>query len=126
MIAYLRDETGADIVQDLLVDDTELCMAHAINLCEVYYKLVRYTDEEEVRSAIQDLLKAKGLVVREDLDEAFWLDVGRHKAVMGSVPLADCFVVTLANRTEAEVVTADHPDFDPIEEQGICRVRFIR
>lgn len=126
MIAYLRDETGADIVQDLLVDDTELCMAHAINLCEVYYKLVRYTDEEEVRSAIQDLLKAKGLVVREDLDEAFWLDVGRHKAVMGSVPLADCFVVTLANRTDAEVVTADHPDFDPIEEQGICRVRFIR
>jgi PIN domain nuclease of toxin-antitoxin system len=126
MIAYLRDETGADIVQNLLVDDTELCMAHAINLCEVYYKLVRYTDEEEVRSAIQDLLEAKGLVVREDLDEAFWLDVGRHKAAMGSVPLAHCFVVTLANRTEAEVVTADHPDFDPIEEQGICQVRFIR
>jgi PIN domain nuclease of toxin-antitoxin system len=126
MIAYLRDETGADIVQNLLVDDTELCMAHAINLCEVYYKLVRYTDEEEVRSAIQDLLEAKGLAVREDLDEAFWLDVGRHKAAMGSVPLADCFVVTLANRTEAEVVTADHPDFDPIEEEGICQVRFIR
>jgi PIN domain nuclease of toxin-antitoxin system len=126
MIAYLRDETGADIVQNLLVDDTELCMAHAINLCEVYYKLVRYTDEEEVRSAIQDLLEAKGLAVREDLDEAFWLDVGRHKAAMGSVPLADCFVVTLANRTEADVVTADHPDFDPIEEQGICQVRFIR
>jgi PIN domain nuclease of toxin-antitoxin system len=126
MIAYLRDETGADIVQNLLVDDTELCMAHAINLCEVYYKLVRYTDKEEVRSAIQDLLEAKGLAVREDLDEAFWLDVGRHKAAMGSVPLADCFVVTLANRTEAEVVTADHPDFDPIEEEGICQVRFIR
>ena len=126
MIAYLRDETGADIVQDLLVDDTELCMAHAINMCEVYYKLVRYTDEEEVRSAIQDLLEAKGLVVREDLDEAFWLDVGRHKAAIGSAPLADCFVVALANRTDAEVVTADHPDFDPIEDQGICRVRFIR
>jgi len=38
------------------------------------------------------------------------------------VPLADCFVVALANRTDAEVVTADHPDFDPIEEQGNCRV----
>jgi predicted nucleic acid-binding protein len=126
MIAYLRDETGADIVQDLLFDNTELCMAHAINLCEVYYKLVRYTDEDEVRSAIQDLLEAKGLVVREDLDEAFWIDVGRHKAAIGSVPLADCFVVALANRTDAEVVTADHPDFDPMEEQGLCRVKFIR
>jgi predicted nucleic acid-binding protein len=126
MIAYLRDETGADIVQDLLFDNTELCMAHAINLCEVYYKLVRYTDEDGVRSAIQDLLEAKGLVVREDLDEAFWIDVGRHKAAIGSVPLADCFVVALANRTDAEVVTADHPDFDPMEEQGLCRVKFIR
>lgn len=126
MIAYLRDETGADIVQNLLVDDTELCMAHAINLCEVYYKLMRYTDEDEIRSAIQDLLEAKGLVVREDLDEAFWIDVGRHKAAIGSVPLADCFVVALANCTDAEAVTADHPDFDPIEEQKICRVRFIR
>lgn len=126
MIAYLRDETGADIVQDLLVDDTELCMAHAINLCEIYYKLMRYTDEDEIRSAIQDLLEAKGLVVRADLDEAFWIDVGRHKVAIGSVPLADCFVVALANRADAEVVTADHPDFDPIEEQGICRVRFIR
>jgi predicted nucleic acid-binding protein len=126
MIAYLRDETGADIVQDLLFDNTELCMAHAINLCEVYYKLVRYTNEDEVRSAIQDLLEAKGLVVREDLDEAFWIDVGRHKAAIGSVPLADCFVVALANRTDAEVVTADHPDFDPMEEQGLCRVKFIR
>jgi len=126
MIAYLRDETGADIVQDLLFDNTELCMAHAINLCEVYYTLVRYTDEDEVRSAIQDLLEAKGLVVREDLDEAFWIDVGRHKAAIGSVPLADCFVVALANRTDAEVVTADHPDFDPMEEQELCRVKFIR
>ena len=126
MIAYLRDETGADIVQDLLFDNTELCMAHAINLCEVYYTLVRYTDEDEVRSAIQDLLEAKGLVVREDLDEAFWIDVGRHKGAIGSVPLADCFVVALANRTDAEVVTADHPDFDPMEKQGLCRVKFIR
>jgi len=126
MIAYLRDETGADIVQDLLIDDTELCMAHAINLCEVYYKLKRYVDEDEIRSAIQDLLEAKGLVVREDLDEGFWFDVGRHKAAIGSVPLADCFVVALANRTDAEVVTADRSDFGSIEEQGICRVQFIR
>jgi predicted nucleic acid-binding protein len=109
----------------LLNDGAEPCMAHAINLCEVYYKFKRFTDEDEARSAIQDL-KAKGLVVREDLDEAFWLDAGRHKAAIWSVPLADCFVVALANRLDAEAVTADHSDFDPISEQGICRVTFIR
>lgn len=111
-------------MEDLL-SENELCMAHAINLCEVYYKLLRYEEEDEVRSAIQEF-GDRGLVVREDLDEEFWLDVGRLKATMKSIPLADCFVVALAKRTDAEAVTADHPDFDPVAEQGICRVSFIR
>ena len=125
MLAYLRAEPGADIVEDLLADGDEPCMAHAINMCEVYYKLRRYEDESEVRSAMREF-RDRGLVVREDLDQAFWLDVGRHKAVMKSVPLADCFVVALASRADAHAVTADHPDFDPISEQGVCRVTFIR
>ena len=125
LLAYLRDEPGANAVEDLLLDDSVVCMAHAINLCEVYYKLRRYEDEIEVRSALREF-GDRGLVVREDLDEAFWLAVGGYKAAMRSVPLADCFVVALASRADAEAVTADHPDFDPIKEQGICRVSFIR
>ncbi len=38
IIAYLRDEPGADKVEDLLANDDEVCIAHAINLCETYYK----------------------------------------------------------------------------------------
>jgi len=125
MIAYLRGEAGADAVESALSNDGEPCMAHAINSCEVYYKFVRVSGEAVARSAIQDL-KDTGLIVRTDLDEAFWHDVGRHKASIGSIPLADCFVVTLANRLDAQAMTADHPDFDPIADEGICRVTFIR
>jgi predicted nucleic acid-binding protein len=125
MIAYLRGEPGADVVESALSGDGEPCVAHAINLCEVYYKFVRVSGEAVATSAIQDL-KDTGLIVRIDLDEAFWHDVGRHKATIGSIPLADCFVVTLANRLDTEVVTADHPDFDRIADEGICRVTFIR
>ena len=125
MLAYLRDEPGAEAVESLLLDNNVACMAHAINLCEVYYKLRRYEDETEVRSAMREF-RDRGLMVREDLDEAFWLVVGGQKAAMRGVPLADCFVVALARRIDAEAVTADHPDFDPIKEQGICRVNFIR
>jgi uncharacterized protein len=120
IIAYLRDERGADMVEDLLANEDELCIAHAINLCEAYSKMQRYADESEVRSAIQDF--GHRVVVRVDLDQSFWLEVGQHKAAMRRTPLADCFVVALANREEAEAVTADHEDFDPIQEQGICRV----
>lgn len=125
MIAYLRGEPGADEVESRLEDDSELCVAHAVNLCEVYYKAHRRSGEAGASSAIQ-ALKTMGLLVRQDLDESFWRDVGRHKAIIDSVPLADCFVVALANRLDAEAVTADHPDFDPIKERGVCKVMFIR
>lgn len=125
IIAYLRAEPGADVVEQLLADDNEPCMVHAINLCEVYYKLQRYEDEREVRSAMRELV-GRGLVSREDLDESFWLKVGGYKAAMRNIPLADCFVVALANRTDSWAITADHPDFELVEESGLCSVRFIR
>ncbi len=126
MIAYLRGEPGADVVERALGANSGLpSIAHAINVCEVYYKFMRASGEDEARSAVQDL-KSVGLAITDLLDEPFWQDVGRHKANLGSLPLADCFVVALANRLDAEVMTADHPDFDPVAEQGICRVTFIR
>jgi predicted nucleic acid-binding protein len=94
-------------------------------VCEVYYKAIRRSGVDAANSAVQDL-QDRGVEVRGDLDEAFWRDVGSHKASISSMPLADCFVVALANRLDAEAMTADHPDFDPVSEQGICRVAFIR
>ena len=35
MLAYLRNETGADVVENALLDANSQCVAHAINLCEV-------------------------------------------------------------------------------------------
>ena len=112
------------MVEDLLTAG-EPCMAHAISMCEVYYKLQKYDAENEVRLAMQDF-KHVGLVVRQDLDEPFWLKVGSYKAAMRSVPLADCFVVALANRTNSPAVTADHPDFELVGKEGLCQVKFIR
>ncbi len=125
MIAYLRGEPGADRVESRLEDDSELCVAHAVNLCEVYYKAMRRSGMDAAEAAIQDL-KDMGLSVREDLDELFWREVALYKASMSDLPLADCFVVSLANRLDADAVTADHEDFDPVSERGFCRVTFIR
>jgi len=125
MLAYLRGETGADVVERALSSNGELCFAHAINVCEVYYKIKRVSGEDRASSAVQDL-KDMGLVVREDLHEAFWRDVGSCKASINAIPLADCFVVALANSLGAEAMTADHGDFGHIEKEGLCRVTFIR
>ena len=125
LIAYLRDEPGADAVEDLFADDDEVCVAHAVNLCEVYYRAVRLSNAAKAAAIVNDLI-GTGLEVSRTLDVEFWMDVGDIKAIMPSVPLADCFVAALARRIDADAMTADHPDFDLLKEEGICRVRFIR
>jgi PIN domain nuclease of toxin-antitoxin system len=42
MLALARNEPGADVVMAALLDPTELCYAHSVNLCEVFYTLARY------------------------------------------------------------------------------------
>jgi PIN domain nuclease of toxin-antitoxin system len=124
LIAYLRGEVGAAIVDALLRDPKAECLIHAVNLCEVYYQLIRDSDEASARQVIVDL-KAAGLIVRNDMDEHCWQSVGQLKA-RGGISLADCFCITLAIRVSGEVVTSDHREFDPLVPLGLCPILFIR
>ena len=71
MLAYLRNEAGADVVENALLDANSQCMAHAINLCEVYYIVHRDSGEIDAESAVEDL-KNIGVIERNDFGEAFW------------------------------------------------------
>ncbi|MHB8647547.1 MAG: PIN domain-containing protein [Thermomicrobiales bacterium] len=124
MIAFLRNERGGDIVETFLTDGMDTCVAHAINLCEVYYDFFRSADQATAKAAIADL-EALGVIVREDMDREFWQAVGSYKAT-NKASLADCVAITLANRVGGELVTSDHHEFDVIAAHGICRIRFIR
>jgi predicted nucleic acid-binding protein len=72
------------------------------------------------------ILTAAGVIVREDMDAAFWQDAARLKAAYRRVSLADCYCLALARRISGEVVTADHHEFDALMPHGICSIRFIR
>ncbi|MDQ6603088.1 MAG: PIN domain-containing protein [Chloroflexota bacterium] len=124
MIAFLRNETGAAIVEAVLTSDTDTCIVHAINLCEVYDDFIRSSDEATARSAITDL-ENLGVIVREDMDRIFWEEIGRYKAT-NRASLADCAAIALTNRVGGELVTSDHHELDAIAAGGICRIRFIR
>ena len=63
--------------------------------------------------------------LREDIDVNFWEIVGRLKVNPGKISLADCFVLALAIRTGATLVTSDH-EFDRIAPLGLCPILFIR
>ena len=124
MLAYLRNEAGATVVENALLDVNSQCVAHAINLCEVYYIFHRDGGEGVADSAVADL-KSVGVVEHNDFDEVFWKEVGKLKAG-GGISIPDCFAVTLSKRLGGTVLTSDHKEFDPVAAAGICAVTFIR
>ena len=123
MLAYLNNEVGSDIVEDILTDPTRRCCAHAVNICETYYQVLRKQGQTLADAAIQKLLDA-GVVLHEEMSEAFWKQVGQNK-VSFTLALGDCFCLALAQQLGGEVVTSDY-QFDPVAAQGICPIRFIR
>lgn len=125
IIAYLRNEPGADVVSSILLDSSHQCIAHALNLCEVYYDFFRSSGEADARGAIQDLLTI-GVRPRDEISTAFWQTAGGIKATHRRISLADCFAVTLAQTTGGTVLTSDHHEFDTVAARGLCAVSFIR
>ena len=123
-MAYLANEPGEPVVTALLTNPSAVCYAHTMNLCEVYYYLIRKTDIRRARQGILSLY-ADGLIERRNMNRRFWRRVGELKA-RGGISLPDCFCISLAQELAGEVVTSDHGEFDPLVKLGIVPIRFIR
>ena len=124
VIAYLREEPGALVVRSILTDPNNICFAHAINLCEVYYDAIRVGGLIDADATLVDLF-ALGVIEKNDFDTEFWKEVGSLKA-NHRASLADFFGIVLANRLGGTFVTSDHHELDKIAEKGICKIVFIR
>ena len=55
MIALLRDEVGADVVETALADAESICFAHAINLCDMNAKYADVVKTSEVLTFLDTL-----------------------------------------------------------------------
>jgi PIN domain nuclease of toxin-antitoxin system len=130
MLAYIQNEPGAEVVEEILTRPGEKCVAHAVNLCEVYHKVFRKADEATAKAVMHDLTVNMGVELKDDMDPPFWNDVGKHMAVIrssgNSIAMADCFAIALALKMKGRVVTSDHHEFEYVDKQGICPVCFFR
>jgi predicted nucleic acid-binding protein len=124
MIAILYDEPGADVVEGILKQQDAMCYAHAINLCEVFYGVMRSNDMSKAQASVSGL-RALGIQTRDDMDDSFWQDAGRIKA-SHRLSLADAFAVALARRINGELVTSDHHELEPLAQAGVCKINFFR
>lgn len=124
MIAFLNNEPGADVVETHLLNADAICVAHAINLCEVYYQAFRESGEQAAEMALGKLT-ASGIRPREDFDEALWKQAGKIKGTY-RLSIADAFGLSLTLRTGGEFVTSDHHELDVVEAAGACPINFFR
>ncbi|MGH9622322.1 MAG: PIN domain-containing protein [Bryobacteraceae bacterium] len=125
MIAFLRDEAGAEAVMDQMRQPERNMFAHALNLCEVYYDFARASEEAIADEAINDLF-ALGITERNDMHAGFWRAMGRLKSSYKRVSLADCAALALAANSDAVLLTADRHELEPMRAAGICKIDFIR
>ncbi len=124
MIAFLDDEPGAGVVEQVLTEPESTCYAHIFNLMEIYYIYFRRRGEGVAEDALQSLLDT-GLTVRDDHDTAFWKEAATFKG-KHAIALPDTFCLTLARRLNGTVITTDHTEFDPLIPFGYCPILFIR
>lgn len=125
LIAFLRQEDGADVVADVLQGQGNRCLAHAINLCEVYYDMVRRTDEATAAQILADV-EDVGVEPYLSVELALWQRAGRLKADVRRISLADCFALALADLHGGTLLTSDRHEFGPLAASGAFRIQFIR
>lgn len=123
LIAYFKGEPGHERVAALLMDERNNVAIHAVNLCEVYYGYLRSDGLARANEAWEKANKLLGVL--ETMSEGFVKRAGRWK-VQGNLPLGDSFLAAAAEEHAAVLVTADHADFDPIQQAGLIQIDFIR
>jgi len=125
VIALVKNEQGADIVEEYLLNDDYECMIHGVNICEVYYGFFRSESEAFAQEIVYKLQKS-GVIIDDDMTMNFWQQVARYEATITRISLADCFALALASRESAVLVTSDRKEFEPVVPLNICQINFIR
>jgi len=116
LIAYFRDEPGAEAVENLLVTagkkDSPLHMSD-VNYAEVKYSIVKKDGAEAWEEAGKIL---QGLPIDFHSTTRALADTAADFKARFKLSLADAFAAALAKEKKAELITGD-PEFKPLEKE---------
>jgi predicted nucleic acid-binding protein len=116
LIAYFRDEPGAETMEHLLVSagkkDSPLLMTD-VNYAEVKYSIVKKDGTEAWAEAAKIL---QGLPIDFQSTNRALADTAADFKARFKLSLADAFAAALAKETRAELVTGDS-EFKPLEKE---------
>ena len=127
LTAFVYDETGADIVQNIL-ETSETGVAdvymNKLNFLEVYYNIRRSEGYELSERFYDRVLKMPIKIISHISDEVF-KEAGRIKSKY-KISLADSIALAESSVLGARILTCDHHEFDAIEGKEPIRFYWIR
>jgi uncharacterized protein with PIN domain len=91
IIALLDSEPGAEVVETLLAEESNHCVIHLLNVCEVYYHVYRRADQQRA-DKLRGVLESYGFEIEDSLLPALWQEASQLKTEWRRVSLVDCFV----------------------------------
>jgi ribonuclease VapC len=116
LIAYFRDEPGAEMMEGLLVSagkkDNPLLMSD-VNYAEVKYSIMKKDGAEAWAEAAKVL---PGLPIDFHPTTRALADFAADFKTRFKLSLADAFAAALAKERKAELITGD-PEFKPLERE---------
>ena len=127
LIAYLFDEDGAELFESLLVQarNNEIALVmHNANLGEVYYDMVKRNDIATAQETYHDVKKLP-IRFEDRINDKMIYKIGEVKPTY-RISYADAFAVAQAIFSNAELVTTDHKEFEPLEKAGIVKIKWLR
>lgn len=127
-IAYLKGDQGILDLPQILGDERNSVVIHAVNLCEVYYDFLRSDGQLVADEAHASIIRVVNVI--EDAAEDFLKRVARwkvgHVCPGHTLGIADAFAAATAEQYACRLVTSDHRDFDPIEQAGALSILWSR
>jgi len=127
LISYLHNETGSDIVFDLLKKAADgecaACM-NIINLIEVHYANIRSLGAEQAAAILEKILSIPIKVV-SDISDTVFQQTARLKASY-KCSLADAIGLATAIELSGTFVTADHHELEAVANKETLNFFWFR
>ncbi len=127
LIAFLCDEPGADVVEQLLIEaerkNISLIM-HRINLLEVYYGI----EKSEGKSRADEILKSiydLPITFIDKINDRIFFTASYFKSNY-RLSLADAIALATSKTRKAKLVSSDHHEFDVLERNNEINIKWIR
>ncbi|VFM95051.1 MAG: Predicted nucleic acid-binding protein, contains PIN domain [Candidatus Kentron sp. G] len=127
LIAYLFDEDGSDFFESLLLQarhhEIELVM-HNINLGEVYYDILKRNDVTSARKGY-NYIRCLPIRFEDRVGDGLIYIAGELKAKW-RISYADAFAGAQAILLNAELLTTDRKEFEPLKQAAVMKIKWLR